>query len=265
MRPRPEGASIGGGDAHTARMTGSAHGPVYRPMRYRIVRGFCFLAVRIIARIRVEGREHLPSGPVMYCSNHQSWADPIVMLGTLPWRPPLALFGPKEEDMRVGGRNRLITWAGLGVPYKPGRNDLLDTTRRVQARFDAGWSMAIFGEGRIHAGERELLPLAEGTAYFALRAGVPIVPMALNGTSWLGFRRQIRVRFGPPIPVAGRPTREAVAELTENTAAAIRGLVADYPDLPPPGRFGRWLTELFNEWPEGRRPPVPGSEAGPTA
>jgi 1-acyl-sn-glycerol-3-phosphate acyltransferase len=252
-------------DAHTARMTGSGHGPIYRPFRYRLVRGFCFVVVRLVARLRVEGRQHIPPGPVIYCSNHLNWVDPIVMLATLPWHPPLAMFGPKEEDMGVGGRNRLITWAGLGVPYKPARTDLLDTTRRVQARFDAGWSMAIFGEGRIHVGERELLPLAEGVAYFALRSGVPIVPMALNGTSWLGFRRRIRVRLGAPIPVAGRPTREAVAELTEAVAEAIRGLVADYPDLPPPGRFGRCLTEVFNEWPEGIRPANPGEEPGRTA
>ena len=81
-----------------------------------------------------------------------------------------------------------MSWTGLPVPYKPGKNDLLDTTRRVQAVFDAGWSLAIAGEGRIHRGERELLPLSDGAAYFALRAGVPIVPLAINGTSWLALR-----------------------------------------------------------------------------
>ena len=30
-------------------------------------------------------------------------------------------------------------------------------------------------------------------------------------------------------------------------------MVADAPDLPPPGRVGRWLTERFNDWPEGSR------------
>ena len=49
--------------------------------------------------------------------------------------------------MGVGGRNRLMTWTGMAVPYKPGKNDLLDTTRRVQAVLDAGWSLASSGRG----------------------------------------------------------------------------------------------------------------------
>jgi 1-acyl-sn-glycerol-3-phosphate acyltransferase len=212
------------------------------------------------ARVRIEGSKRLPRTPVVYCFNHLNWVDPIILMAVLPWRPRFAVFGPKEEDMSAGGRNRLMNSTGLPVPYKPGKNDLLDTARRVQAVFDAGWSLAIAGEGRIHRGERELLPLSDGPAYFALRAGVPIVPLAINGTSWLGFRRTIRIRYGDPIVVSGRPTREAVDDLTTAISVALLQLVADYPDLPPPGRFGRWFTERFNEWPEGRRPTLPGDQ-----
>ena len=233
---------------------GPLAGPVLRPNRVRLVRAACLLAVRGLLRLRVEGAEHVPPSPVLYCFNHLSWADPLVLLAALPRRPRLAMFGPKEADMGVGARNRLITWAGFGVPYKPGRTDLIDTTRRVQRAFEAGWGMAIAGEGRIHRGERELLPLQEGAAYFALRARVPVVPVAINGTSWLGFRRRVRVRIGRPIPAGPRATREAVAALTARTEAALRELVGDADDPPPPGPFGRWLTELFNEWPEGERP-----------
>jgi hypothetical protein len=54
------------------------------------------------------------------------------------------------------------------------------------------------------------------------------------------------------VPV-GRPTREAVEALTNATSACLRALVADAPEIRRPGRFGRWLTELFNDWPEGSR------------
>ena len=30
-------------------------------------------------------------------------------------------------------------------------------------------------------------------------------------------------------------------------------MVAGAPELAAPGRFGRWLTEVFNDWPEGSR------------
>jgi 1-acyl-sn-glycerol-3-phosphate acyltransferase len=229
-------------------------GPVLRPNRVRLLRWSCRLVVRLYLRVRVEGAGRLGGQPAIYVFNHLNWADPIVLLAVLPARPPVAMFGPREHDMRHGARNRLIVWAGFGIPYRPDGSDLIEITRRVSGALRDGWIVAIAGEGRIHRSERDLLPLADGSAYFALRAGVPIVPVAINGTSWLGFRRRVRIRVGDPIQPAGRPSRAAVAAATDQTAEALRRLVADVPDPPPPGRFGRWLTELFNDWPEGRRP-----------
>jgi len=232
-----------------------------RALRFWISRLVARILVRAYVRLRIEGREHVPGTPVLYCANHLGWVDPVILIAALPARPRFALFGPKEEDMASGGRNRLMSWTGMAVPYKPGKNDLLDTTRRVQAVFDAGWSLGIFGEGRIHRGERELLPLSEGAAYFALRARVPIVPVAINGTSGLGFGHRVRVRFGAPLEAAGRPTREAVESLTDQLTESIRRLVADFPDPPPAGPFGRWLTGAFNDWDaaEATAPPVRSS------
>jgi len=117
----------------------------------------------------------------------------------------------------------------------------------------AGGVIAIAGEGRIRASESELGPLNDGAAYFALRSGVPVVPIAVNGTSWLRFGGRVTVRVGEPLPADVRPTREAVTALSEATWAALHALVRDAPDLPVPGRIGRWVTERFNDWPEGSR------------
>ena len=72
--------------------------------------------------------------PAIYCFNHLSWTDPFVLMAVLPFRPRLWFFGPKEEDMAVGGRNRVMRWTGTAIPYKPGKNDLLEATRRVGGR-----------------------------------------------------------------------------------------------------------------------------------
>ena len=166
--------------------------------------------------------------------------------------------------MRRGARNRLIMWAGFGIPYSPDKHDLIEITRRVQRILEGGWVIVIAGEGRIHRGERELLPLADGTAYFALRASVPIIPVAINGSSWLGFRRLVRIRIGEPIGAEGRPTREKVAAITTRTESALLAMTSDFPDPGEPGRFGRWLTELFNDWPEGARPALGAGDAAGT-
>lgn len=228
--------------------------PWRRAARYWASRVVIFALVRAWVRVRVEGRDLLPRGPAVLCFNHLNWADPFVLMATLPMRPRLFFFGPKEADMTVGGRNQLMLWSGTAVPYKPGKNDLLEATRAVRDIFAFGGVLAIAGEGRIHRRESEILPLNEGAAYFALRGGVPVVPVAINGTSWLRFGGRVRVRIGTPIPAEGRPTREAIGVLTAQTRRSLLELVAGVPDPPEPGPLARRLTELFNEWPDGRRP-----------
>ncbi len=82
----------------------------------------------------------------------------------------------------------------------------------------------------------------------------------MAGTSWLAFGRRIRVRVGEPIQPVGRPSRDVVDALTGRCHDALAALVRDQPELAAPGPFGRWLTELFNEWPEGSRAAAEAAE-----
>ena len=61
------------------------------------------------------------------------------------------------------------------------------------------------------------------------------------------------VRVGEPLEPTGRANRVAVDDLTRRTREALGDLVRTAPAVPVPGRFGRWLTEVFNDWPEGSR------------
>ena len=239
--------------------------PWRRTVRYWAARVVVGVLIRAYLRLhRTEGAA-LPDGPAIYCFNHMSWADPFVVMALLPFRPRLWFFGPKEEDMGVGGRNRVMTWTGTAIPYKPGKNDLLEATRRVGAVIDSGGVVAIAAEGRIHARENELLPLSEGAAFFAMRSGIPLVPIAIRGTSWLRFGGRVSIQVGEAIAVEGRPTRTSLAEATERLTAALSAMVADAPDIEPPGRVGRWLTERFNEWPEGSREAAQAAQAAGAA
>jgi 1-acyl-sn-glycerol-3-phosphate acyltransferase len=227
--------------------------PLRRTIRAWTSRIVSWLLVRGYLRLRLEGRSRLPAGAAIYCFNHLSWADPFLLMAILPMRPRLTFFGPKEEDMSLGGRNRLMTWTGATIPYRPGKQNLIEAARRVHAVIAAGGVLAIAGEGRIQPFESSLLPLNEGPAYFALREGVPIVPIAIHGSSWLAFGRRVRVTIGEPIQATERPNRQHVDALTARIWTSLHEMVRDEPERSRPGPVGRWLTEAFNDWPEGDR------------
>ena len=46
----------------------------------------------------------------------------------------------------VGGRNRLMRWSGLAVPYQPAGRGLGQAARRVRAVLDDGAILAVAGE-----------------------------------------------------------------------------------------------------------------------
>jgi 1-acyl-sn-glycerol-3-phosphate acyltransferase len=227
--------------------------------RYRVVRFFPWLVARVFSRVRVDGAERLPAGPAILCFTHENWADPFYIFAAVRSCPRLYFFGPEQDEMRQGFRNRLMRWGGVVIPFRPGKRGLMAATARAETLLCDGAVVAIAGEGRIHAGEGTVLPLRDGPAYLALRAGVPIVPMAINGTTWLGLRRVVRIRVGLPLEaqdLQGRPAADQVRRLTAQIQSSLEMLVADFPEQPRPGPIGRWLTELFNDWPEGSRPEI---------
>ncbi|MEP7378950.1 MAG: lysophospholipid acyltransferase family protein [Chloroflexota bacterium] len=201
-------------------------------------------------KVRYEGLENLPDPPYVLCFNHPGWADPFLILGWWPRRHRFFIFGPKEEDMSKGWRNRVIAWSHGAVPFKPSRSDLVDAAKRAQGVIEAGFVLGISGEGRLSDVETEIVPLQEGVAFFALRAQSPIVPVGIIGTRWVKFRKLVRVRVGRTIYMNGRTANRAgVDSLKVELTDAMNALLADAPQDRPPGRTGRWLTDLFADRP----------------
>lgn len=220
-------------------------------LKYNFIRHGLRLLVACYLRVRVERAELLStSSAYVVCFSHPNWIDPLLIVAHWPDRRWVYIFGPREQDMRVGWRNRLIRWGRIGVPFKPSKDDLLDTTRRAVGVLRRGHALAIAGEGRLSDRDGAIVPLEDGPAFFALRAGVPIVPLAVIGTRWLRFGKRIRLRLGPALATDGlRADRETLARLTAELQSAVEALLEGVEEEPPPGPFGRWLTEVFNERP----------------
>jgi len=225
-----------------------------RRFRHWFSRMLAHAVVRTWFRVTVVHPERFLGVPALYAFNHLSWMDTALVISIFPKQPRLYMYGPKQADIHDGGRNKFMWWTGIPVPFSPNKSDMLTSVKRAQAVFDSGGVLAIAPEGEIHVHEGDLMPFEEGAAYLAIRAGVPIVPMAITGTSWARFRAPVLVRLGEPIQPEGRPTREAVARYTALTWHALKSMVAEDRDPPRPGFIGRLFTDWFNDWGPGGRP-----------
>ena len=92
------------------------------------------------------------------------------------------------------------------------------------------------------------MPLETGVAHFAMLAKVPVVPLAIIGTRWVHFGSTIRLTFGPPVDYRGHGSgREGARVMTAELQTALQSLLVGVTDQPRPGRFGAFLSELFND------------------
>jgi 1-acyl-sn-glycerol-3-phosphate acyltransferase len=139
------------------------------------------LAARILIRLLTEatllGLEHFPiHGPAVIVVNHLGDADTAFLLGFLPVLPE-ALGKVELYEFPILGK--LMDWYGI-IWLHRGRPD----RRALGCAIDGlaeGRFIVIAPEGRysLNHGLEEGGP---GAAYLALKANVPIVPIALTGT-----------------------------------------------------------------------------------
>jgi 1-acyl-sn-glycerol-3-phosphate acyltransferase len=113
--------------------------------------------------------------------------------------------------------------------------------KHVDRCLEIGGSVAIFPEGSYGPAEGELLPFKKGFAHFAIKSGVPVIPVALSGTKDLWFRKRITVIIGEPI----EPAAQDPASLTDSAFQRIKEMMPAYKDQPGPKLLRRQLTNLF--------------------
>jgi 1-acyl-sn-glycerol-3-phosphate acyltransferase len=204
--------------------------------QHRIARVWArmLLAVSFI-RVRVEGLEKLdPKGSYVFAGNHASFMDIPAILALLPYQ---FRFFAKKGLFSIPFLGTHLRRAGhVEVDRSSARASLRSMGAGARLVRERGVSVLLFPEGgRSPKGLREF---KEGAAYIAIKAGVPVVPIAL-----VGMRRllpmgsihirpgRVRLRVGDPIPVTGlapgdraeltRRMYEEVSRLLETTPAKV--------------------------------------------
>jgi 1-acyl-sn-glycerol-3-phosphate acyltransferase len=169
---------------------------------------------------RVLGAWKVPaSGPAILAVNHSHNIDGPMVMGVAP-RPTHFLI---KKEAFVGPLDPFLTAIGqLKVDRSVADRGAITRALDVLA---AGGVLGIFPEGT--RGEGDFASLRAGLAYFAVRSGAPIVPVAVLGSSEKPgrlikglppLRSRVDVVFGDPFEAGdgtGRRTRAALDAATE--------------------------------------------------
>ncbi len=198
---------------------------------YRLGRLLAKIFIPTFGRIEVVGQENVPPyGPVIIAANHQSYADPPVIVYAIP-RP--VWFMAKRGLFR----NPIAAFFLRGVHVYPVDRDRrdVDALKWAQDALAHDRALLIFPQGTRSPGR--LSEGNDGLTYLALRAGVPILPVAITGTEHIkGMVRiafhfqRLKVVIGQPFSlpsIEGRLDRGILHSLTEEVMARIAMLLPD--------------------------------------
>lgn len=197
--------------------------------------GKLLLAVSFI-RVRSEGLEKLdPHGAYVFVANHGSFMDIPAILSQLPHQ---FRFFAKKSLYRIPFLGTHLLRAGhLPVDRSSPRASLKSMTDGARTIAARGTSMLLFPEGG--RSQEGLGEFKEGAAYIAIKAGVPVVPMALVGLRDLlpmgsGHIKSgtVILRIGDPIPTNGLKLSDREA-LTQRLYTEISDLMSNTATLFP--------------------------------
>ena len=201
---------------------------------HRIARAWSRILIWVSGlRVTVEGLERIdPNRSYVIASNHLSLMDTPLVLAYLPLQ---FRFLAKRSLFRVPFIGGHLKRAGhVAIPREDARGSLkamAEAARMIQQR---GVSALVFPEGGRSMGR--LQEFKEGAAYIAIKAGVPLVPVAIQGTlealpmgSVTVRPGRVRMRIGEPIPTAGMRLSDRAALTAELRTRIERMLTEDGP------------------------------------
>jgi len=167
-------------------------------------------------------------GPVIFAANHHSHVDTPLLVTSIPepWRHKLFVVAAADYFFRTPVTSALSALALGAIPMersKVGRR----SADRAAGLLDEGWSMVIFPEGgRSPDGWGQ--PFRGGAGYLALRCGVPVVPIHIDGTGRILRKGRklpspatARVTFGAPLVTGPDDDSRRFGAKIERAVAAL--------------------------------------------
>jgi 1-acyl-sn-glycerol-3-phosphate acyltransferase len=208
------------------------------PLYWTAIRGIIFFMRLVNVRIQIVGRERIPAETCLFAANHTSSADAPAVVWAIPRRIAILL------------KETLFRWPIVGQAFRAARFIPVDRRQREAAlesmdkaidSLRAGQSFLVYPEGT-RSPDGRLQSFKKGAAVMAIKAGVPIVPVACSGAHRIMEKRsliihpgRILVEFLQPIDPSSYSleTRDALNQRLHDEMAA--GLPPDQRPLDFPG------------------------------
>ncbi len=227
--------------------TAWSRSPLARHARAVLVDNLAVPLTHLVARPEVIGRERLDPlpGPCLFVANHSSHLDTAVLLTALPVRFRNRCVVAAAADTFFDRRWKAAVWSFTlaSIPWERSKVNRASSDYAGELLAD-GWSVIMYPEGgRSPDGWGQ--EFRGAAAYLAKRAGVPVVPVHLQGVRPIlpkgGDRLRpgkVTVRFGEPLrpyPAGEWPAGEWPA----GEGPASEGPASEGPAGEVGGRSGR--------------------------
>lgn len=195
----------------------------------------------IFSPVSVVGAENLPHGASVIAANHQSAMDIPLLYTNLPTQFRIVA---KVELFKYPFMGWHLTRSGqISVDEKNVRANLKSLQRGV-ATLKHGMPLVVFPEGG-RTPDGAIKPFMSGAFYMAIKAGVPVVPVAIVGTfevlrmwSYIIRPGKLQLIIGKPISTEGYTTK-SMDELSAHVRQAIEDMYYAHAKTPRPIEQGR--------------------------
>lgn len=177
------------------------------------------------AKLEVQGLEGLDrKQPYVFVSNHQSTIDIPTLFMALPWN---TRFVAKKALMYVPFLGWYMWLARFIFVDRGNRKTAIASLDKAAQQIRDGISIIVFAEGT-RSPDQTVKPFKKGPFALAMKAGVPLVPVAIEGSGQLMPKNRWVITPGPIKVLVGKPIDpKPFGEDREGLIAAVRSAIID--------------------------------------
>jgi 1-acyl-sn-glycerol-3-phosphate acyltransferase len=162
------------------------------PLYWAGVKGIVSIMRLVGVKVRVVGRERVPAGACLFVANHTSSADAPAVVGAIPRRVAILL---KESLFKWPIAGQAFTLAGFVPVKRSERESAIASVEKATQSMRDGQSFLIYPEGT-RSSDGRLQTFKKGAVVMAIKAGVPIVPIACSGAHKVMRKRSLKIYPG---------------------------------------------------------------------